>query len=280
MTDPLPHDDQSQLPYDDQFQDAFGAGAIGDNRPPEDADPLRDRLEDTHGALIGRQAALLADAATRAPETIEDEDTAAAVSDYIKELSACVKTLEGARVSEKEPFLKSGRTVDGFFKKMADSLDTVKRTVEKGLTVYQRKVAEEERKRREEEERRAREEAERARKVAEARASALAAETDLSPAIEAEREAEQAAADLARAERETRANAAELSRTRSDKGAVASLRTFWDFDGLDRDTIDLEKLRHHLPQVALESAVRSFVKAGGRKLDGAHIFENTATVVR
>ena len=269
MTDPLP--------YDEQFQDAFG---IGDNRPPEDADPLRDRLTETHGALVARQAALLADAALRAPETIEDEETAEDVSDYIKEMTSCVKTLEGARVSEKEPYLKNGRIVDGFFKKLSDGLDEVTRTVKRSLTIYQRQKAEEERRAREEEERRIREEAERARQVAEERAAALAAETDLDPAVQAEREAEEAAADLARAERETKANAAELSRTRGDKGAVASLRTFWTFNQLDRDTIDLVKLRHHLPQAALESAVRSFVKAGGRELEGAHIFEDTTSVVR
>ena len=265
MTEPLPYD-----------QDA---PAMGDNRPPDEADPLRDRLRETHASLVERQARLLDDGENM-PENIEDEKTAEHVSDYIKSLTSCIKAFEGARVAEKEPFLKSGRTVDGFFKKLADRLVNVKQAVEHTLTIYQRKKAEEERRAREKEERLVREEAERARRIAQERAAALADEGDLDRAIQAEREAGQAAADLVRAERETSANAAELSRTRGDKGAVASLRTFWDFDGLDRDTIDLEKLRHHLPQAALESAVRSFVKAGGRGLEGANIFENTTSVVR
>ena len=269
MTDPLP--------YDEQFQDAFGPG-VGDNRPPEDVDPLRDRLSDDYRDLISSQTSLLAD--TESFSTIEDEEAAEKTADFIKQITTCFKALEGARVAEKEPFLKSGRTVDGFFKKLTDALAAAKKEVERTLTIYQRKKAEEERRAREEEERRVREEAERAATLAAERAAAMAAETDLDPAVQAEREAEEAAADLARAERETKANAAELSRTRGNKGAVASLRTFWTFNQLDRDTIDLEKLRHHLPQAALESAVRSFVKAGGRDLEGAHIFEDTTTVVR
>ena len=49
---------------------------------------------------------------------------------------------------------------------------------------------------------------------------------------------------------------------------------------LDRETIDLEALRPHLPTQALEQAVRSFIRAGGRKLEGVRIFENTGTTVR
>ncbi len=269
MTDALPYDESPKV-----------IPGIGDNQPPEDADPLRDRMADIHGALVARQAALLADEALRVPEIIEDEEGAEKVTDYIKELAGCVKTLEGARVSEKEPFLKSGRTVDGFFKKMTDNLGAVKRGASKVLTVYEREKAERERRRLDEEARLAREEAERAQQEAEARADALADARDLDGAIEAEEQAKQAAADLVQVERDAAVNAAELSRTRSAKGAVSSLRTFWDFKELDRAQIDLEALRHHLPHAAIESAVRAFVKAGGRDLAGVEIFENTASVVR
>jgi hypothetical protein len=74
--------------------------------------------------------------------------------------------------------------------------------------------------------------------------------------------------------------AAELSRSRGDYGSVASLRTYWDFADLERAALDLETLRSHLPQDALEKAVRSYVKAGGRELRGVRIFENTQAAVR
>ncbi len=71
-----------------------------------------------------------------------------------------------------------------------------------------------------------------------------------------------------------------MSRQRSDYGAVASLRRFWDMDDLDRETLDLATLRPFLPLDALEKAVRAFIKSGGRELKGVRIFENTATSVR
>ena len=110
MTDPLP--------YDEQFQDAFGT--IGDNRPPEDADPLHERLLEAHGQLIERAGRLIGDLGGRCPEEITDDPANESASDYIKELTGCMKAMEAARVNEKEPFLKSGRTVDGFFKKLTD----------------------------------------------------------------------------------------------------------------------------------------------------------------
>jgi len=48
----------------------------------------------------------------------------------------------------------------------------------------------------------------------------------------------------------------------------------WTFKDLDRDKLDLEKLRQHIPADALDKAVRSFVKAGGRELAGCTIFDS------
>lgn len=252
---------------------------IGHNLPPTDADPLRDRLSEEHAALMKRRDELL-EATDRAPAVIEDEDTAGKMTDFIKQVQAAIKAAEGARVAEKEPFLAAGRTVDGWFKKMTDPLADAKKKLERVLTEYQRKKAERERREREEAARREREEAERAAREAAERAAALQSEADLAGAIVAEEAAAQAAADAARAAQAAAAKPADLSRSRGDYGGVASLRTFWDFEGLDRDALDLEALRPHIPADALEKAVRSFVKAGGRQLRGVRIFENTQTVVR
>lgn len=269
MTDPLPYGGTEG-----------SIAVIGDNRPPDDADPLRERLADTHGALVARHAALLADAAARTPETIEDEKTAEDVSDFESDLIKCLKALEGARVAEKEPYLTSGRAVDGFFQKLAGQLAAAKDEASDLLTIWGRKKKAAALKLREEEERRAREEAEEARKEAEERASAMAAEKDLDGAIDAELQAEQATADLVKAERATEASAAELSRGRSDAGTGFGLVTFWDYADLNRVTIDLEKLRQHLPEAAIISAVKSYIKAGGRELRGVRIFENTRNRTR
>lgn len=273
MTEPLPYEVEPQ------------PAGIGDNRPPDAADPLRDRLTETHDALAARQAYLLASAAERGAEVIEDEETAQDVSDYISDMTKCLKALEGARVAEKEPFLTAERTVDGFFKKLAGPLGKLKETVNEPLTIWGRKKQDAERKRRQEEERIARETAERARLEAEATdRAAMAAmentETALDTAIEAERKAEQAKADLVKAGRATEASAAVLSRGRSDKGTGFGLVTFWDYADLNRVTIDLEALRQHLPEAAIISAVKSFIMAGGRELRGVRIFENTTNRTR
>lgn len=76
------------------------------------------------------------------------------------------------------------------------------------------------------------------------------------------------------------ASPAELSRIRGEAGSVSSLRTFWSFRNISRGELDLEQLRAHLPIGALETAVRSFIDAGGRSLKGVEIFEDQTTTTR
>lgn len=254
---------------------------LGHNRPPPDlltGEVLHERLEDDHAALVKRRDDLLA-AAERVPD-ITDDDLARRASDFIKQVMAAVKALEGARVSEKEPYLAGSRTVDGFFKSLSDPLDLIKRGIEKKLTLYLREKAEQERRERMERERLAREEEAQRRREAEEAERKLADERSLHEAVEAQKRHEQAAADRVKAEQEAGAKAAEMSRVRGEYGAVSSLRTTWTFSDLDRGTLDLEALRPHLPLDGLERAVRAFVKAGGRDLAGVHIFETTDAVVR
>lgn len=262
---------------------------IGHNSPPSDLDVLRERLEDEAGSLLLRRDELLASVG-RAPAEVGDEEMAGKFADLIKLVTACHKNAEAARVARKEPFLANGRAVDGFYKGITEPLEKAKKAVEQKLTVYQRKVAEEERRRREAEARAAAEEAERQRKEAAAKlatldeiaetADAATADVALDDAISAAELSKQAMADAERARREAEAKAADLSRTRGTFGSVASLRTYWDVADIDREKLDLEALRPHLSMDALEKASRSFVRAGGRTLRGARIFENTSSVVR
>lgn len=255
------------------------AATMGDNNPPADADPLRDRLSEDYAVLADRRDELL-DAMDRVPENIEDEATAGKVSDFVNQLKAAAKNADKCRVDEKEVYLAGGRSVDGWFKAVSDPLLAAKKLIEKRLDVYLRKVAEEERQRRAEDERVAREAAEKAQREATEREAAMSDTGSLDDAIAAEDAAKQAEADVATAAKEAGAKAAELSRTRSDLGSVASLRTFWDFKDINRATLDLDSLRQHISEDALEKAVRSFVKAGGRELAGVEIFESTKTNVR
>ncbi len=253
----------------------------GHNAPPPDlltGDALRTKLLEDHDALLRRRDELLA-AEARIPP-IDNEDAARKVSDFIKQLTAAAKAADTARVGTKEPYLEGGRGVDGFFKAITDPLATVKRNAEQKLTAFLRAKEAAERQRREDEARQQREAAEAARQAA------LKAEQDaqdaasLETAIAADKAADVAQADLVKAEKAADVKPAELSRVRGEYGAVSSLRTSWVFDTIDRETIDLEALRHHLPTDGLEKAVRSFIKAGGRELRGTRIFETTDAVVR
>jgi flagellar biosynthesis GTPase FlhF len=253
----------------------------GSNHPPGDlltGDSLREKLTDLNLALISRRDELLA-AADRVPD-IADEDTAAKVSDFIKQLMALHKASEAARVGAKEPYLEGGRGVDGFFRAITDPVAAVKTKIERKLTTYLRDKADRERREREEQARLAREEEARRRAEADAAAQKMRDEQSLAAAVEAEKQAKVAEADTTKAEKEAAAKPAELSRTRGEYGAVSSLRTSWTFRDLDRAMLDLEMLRHHIPADGLDKAVRSFIRAGGRTLVGVTIYETTDAVVR
>ncbi len=159
-------------------------------------------------------------------------------------------------------------------------------SLETRQTTYQKAKAAEERRRRAEEERLAREEADRLAREAAAKEQAARDAKSLDDAVAAEEAAQQAAADAEVAAKAAAAKPADLSRTRSDEGAVASLRTWWDHrpknaacvDPVDRDKVDKDLIWPFIPMEALEKAVRGFVKAGGRELAGVVIFENSRTV--
>jgi hypothetical protein len=251
------------------------------NNPPPDllvGDALREKLASENNDLIRRRDDLLA-AAGRIP-AIDSDDIAGRVSDYIKQLTALTKAAESKRTDAKEPYLEGGRNIDGFFRAITDPVAKAKTAIERRLTDYLREKEARERREREEQERLAREAAETARREAEARARALADEQSLQAAIAAEKAAETASADLVKASQAAEVKPAVLSRTRGDYGAVSSLRTQWVFEGIDRETLDLEALRFHIPADGIEKAVRSFIKAGGRELRGTRIYETTAAVVR
>ena len=251
------------------------------NFPPRDllvGEALREQLHDASLALLSRRDQLLA-AAERVPE-ITDEELAQRTSDFIKQLSALTKAAETARVGAKEPYLEGSRVVDGFYKAITDPIGKAKWRVEQLLAVFLRAKEDRERRERENAARLAREEEQRKRKAADEAAAAIENEAQLQRAIDAEKQAKVAEAESDKATKAAAAKPAELSRTRGDYGAVASLRTYWTFRDLDRATLDLEALRAHLPSDALDKAVRSFVKAGGRTLAGVVIYETSDPVVR
>jgi len=267
--------------------------AIGHNSPP----PVDVRLREDYAGLLASVSALAA-RADALPKEIASDDALDPVAGLVKEIAREIKAADSHRASEKEPFLDGGRKVDGFFRVIGDQLAAIKRDLESRTTAYLRAKAEAERRRRQEEEARRREEErlareEAGRKLREAeeadraareaedadRTKNIAANVALAAAVNAEKEAARLAHETEKAARDSDARAAALSRTRTS-AALATMRTEWMGEVDDMATIDLEALRPHLNPADVEKAVRSFVKAGGRQLRGARIFERDSAVIR
>lgn len=298
VTDDLP--DRPEL---DQMRSAM----IGDNSGLRKGEDLNFHLATTYAELTKRTEDLIA-AEARMPE-ISTPKADEKATEFVKQIQACVKAMDLARVGEKEPYDTAGDAVHAFFRGPMDKLTAPTKNAPAGLkervqarqTKYKLAVAEAERKRREAEAEFARQEESR-RRAAAAEAERLAQEAERAAARkrnEGERlkaealataareraaetaEAERVAAETrAAADRSAGANLADLSRARGATGGVSSLRTFWNFRDMDRATLDLEALRSHIPTEALEQAVRAAIKAGTRTLKGVVIFEDANTTGR
>jgi hypothetical protein len=265
------------------------APGIGHNRPTiaelfaDTMEFLPEHLRDT-SAEIRERALKLGIQVEEFPGRIDDgnEEMAGAAQALIKDLRAAVKTADTLREGAKEPVLEAGRLIDGHFKAgIMVGLDKAKAGITRILTDFHNRKRVIEKRARDEEARRQRDAAHAARREADAQAEAARTEKELQDAVDAEREADLAAAKAAQSTKKADAGAADLSRTRAPDGTVGSLRTWWDWEGFDRDRLDLEALRQHLPEKALHQAVDSFVKAGGRGLNGvARIFQQHESVVR
>lgn len=297
---------------------------IGGNKPPEllTGDDLTAYLERTYAEDVTRTERLMEKGEEFLTITTDEQDEAA--TEFMVKVRARYKASEANRVAEKTPYDDNAGRVHAFFKtKVLDLLglaptdrktfDPVTRTdlgmgprINMAQTIYKTAKAEAERKRREEEarvaaeaERKKREEADRLAREAREAAEAAARKRNAAVKAEAEEAARkaQAAADAAR-EAENRAAEeraaavsaaaapmADLSRARGERGGVSSLKTSIDHRDIDRDTIDLEKLRPYFKDAALDAAVKGWIdankgaaqqaiKTGTQPIKGVVIFES------
>jgi hypothetical protein len=191
-------------------------------------------------------------------------------------ITGTAKNLEAERVSEKEPFLIQGRQVDGFFKFTIDKLGAARARAAAPLNNYLKKVAAEEQRRRDEEARKLREQQE-----AERAAAALLEKAKLDEAAATMADQAKITAQAAnKAQQAAEAKPAAMAQSRGESGSLASLRTVWVGELVSVEELELDIIRHHLDPAALQKAINSYVRAGGRKLPGAKIYEKSETVVR
>lgn len=246
--------------------------------PGHNLPPLDEQLTEETRDLFARRDELVS-AVGRAPAIIPDDDWEAKITDVVRMIQVCTRTAETTRVARKDPFLSAERLIDAFFRKVTDPLADAKRDLERRLTTYKQAKEAARRRQLEEEAAARRAEEERLRRAAEEEAAKAQTDADLSTAIDTETAARQADANAIAAQKAAEVKPAELTRARGDLGGVSSLQTYWDFTDLDRETIDLQKLRPYLAVADIEKAVRLYIRAGGRDLIGCRIFENTRTRV-
>jgi hypothetical protein len=253
--------------------------AVGHNRPPE-GDPLTERLREEHALLLDMADTLVRQLGALPPK-ITDEEQRHRASDFaVNKLADTAAKLEKLHAHEKEPYLAGGRTCDSVLLTPAKLLRDGKRKVELLIGAYLDEVAERERLAREEEARKAAIEAERLLREAEAAAAEAATEEALEQAVVAEDKAAEAHFVADKAQQAAEARPADLTRGHSATGVLSSLKKELRCDGFDRAQLDLEPLRPYLPQAALETAIKAFLRAGGRSLRGAVIREVAKATVR
>lgn len=266
------------------------------NNAPEDVNPLLERLKEDHADLSDKAADLEMERLLL-PSKVEDEETAQQFTALIGKLKDLSRETEKKRESTKEPFLRNGRTVDGFFKEVRDPLEASAKDMNDQLNVYTRAKAARERAEREAKEREEREKAEAARRAEEearrkaeeatraaaeeaARIRSAADAEERAAAEEAMRIKEQEAAD-ARKEAEQAATAAASSDRKAatagkaatgpigklskvaGEGASASAQTFWAHEITDRAALidELGPLGPYIAPDAIDAAVAKFKAA-------------------
>jgi hypothetical protein len=245
---------------------------MGHNRPP-----LAELLSEAHADLAASVAALVAGAAAL-PLPITSDSEAGRVGDFAAKVSKTLKAVEEARKAEKEPPLRWGKEVDAYFAALTAPADEVRKAITAQQSAYLVAKQAEERRQREELAAALAAEAERkAKEAADIAAADAAFGITTGTGTIAAAEAEVIAKASLTAAKAAGATVADLSRTRGVSGSVTSLRTTWAFEIVDAGKVPLEALR---PYLDVEGAVRRYVAAGGRELEGVSIFEKHTAITR
>lgn len=248
---------------------------IGHNNPPDsDIDTVRTRL-DIREKAIRDQLALVTK--TSPPESIADEKEAGDITEILKSLIVVGNDVAKAHKEVKAPYLECGNAVDAWKRGLEAELAIAKKSYEAPMKDYLDRRATAERKRQ-------LEEAQKERERAEALAAEAAAHDNAGIADTAGELMDEAINSEAMAERiELNAYTAKpsaLAKARSFSGASASQKLVWTGEIENLSAIDLNLLRNNFVGDAIQKAVDSFVRGGGRKLDGVNIWEKPTLSIR
>ncbi len=274
----------------------------GSNEAPDYAQTITEQMRRDY-AELEKSAADALEQARGLPETVDDEPALRQFADIVVRMRDTFNRADAARVSEKEPFLRGGQAVDGFFNTLKGRLEKGMAVLTKRVNVYQqRKLAEERERRRIEAEaaaRAAREaqeaEARLAREAEERRLSAERArkpehvETKSAAAVAAEQAASDAtveanlAADKAEAAHiSTLHKPAEMTRSQFDGGRLVTMRQVGYAEIMDKMALDPIALWPFVKEEAALQALKAWAKTNSfkRPMAGAIVEMRDDTVVR
>lgn len=235
------------------------------NNPPSDIEMLGETLTLKHVHLM-RAAESHAAIASQMPDHFTEESEAVYTVDFIKLMQNCIKELERRREEEKEPFLRQGQYVDGFFREYRTLVENAISKASNLLTDWLRRKADKEREEREAD---AKMLLERANATLQ---QANAGKETVENAVEAVQVATIAQSLAA-------APIATLSSS-TGKAARAGLTSKWSGTIKDIDKLDIIKLKPYIAVAELEKALARFIKQGGRQCEGCAIGEMMESKVK
>jgi hypothetical protein len=251
---------------------------LGHNKPPTDAEMIRENLAEKNAKAIKRAEALIA-AADRVPEAVNDTETSEKITDLEKQITVCWNALENARKDEKAPYWDMCKVVDGFFNEtLLSGLDAAKKRVKKIQTNF---LVDQEKKERE-------------RRAGLERQAQVKRDAELAEAAKLEQEGKLSQAD-AKVEKAivhdhdaaffgvaAQAKGASVAASTGElTGARSSLRYTWTGEILDANNAALrDALWNLVPLDAKQKALNTFVKLGGREVGGAKIWEKPEATTR
>lgn len=274
----------------------------GHNQPPNWAKIVTDAMALQYADLLTTAASLLADAKKLPTEVTTPKDSET-VSASVVMMRKRMEEAEKSRVAEKREYLEKERAVDGFFNSIIARLEKGSDILHARVHNYneKRRIAEETKRRQEFEAAQATERAAAHKLVEERRladeAAAAASRARKPENIDAHKQvAEQhtdnaesarvdtlmatAAADEARIA--TMQKPAEMVRERFDSGIINTMAQVGYVEVLDRDKLDMNKLRPYFKEAEILRAVTMYAKATGHKtpMAGAIIEMRADTVIR
>jgi len=252
---------------------------LGHNNPPLIS---VDQLTLGYAPFLARATELEGKAALM-PGFVElgDDATQGRIQDIIKEIDKESKGVETTREGAKAPLLEGCRTVDGFFKGIADPkgnrkgrLDIIRAALAATATDFLRRTDAHKRAIAEAEARRLRElEATQRREAAEREAAAAKLRERNRPTAAVAHEttagalhhsANATAATAIAAEETANQKPADMARTRGEK-SLGTLTEYWDFTITDFNAIEPDAIWGYIPRAEKEKAIAAYMKANAPK---------------